>query len=68
MIRTALVGYGYWGPNLLRNFSKHPNCEMVAVVEKRSDVHVKIQAIGGCFWETEVNNYTVKLLKRYRFN
>jgi predicted dehydrogenase len=44
MIKTALVGYGYWGPNLLRNFSKHPNCEMIAVVEKRSDVHSKIQA------------------------
>jgi predicted dehydrogenase len=44
MIKTVLVGYGYWGPNLLRNFSKHPNCEMLAVVEKRSEVHVKIQA------------------------
>jgi predicted dehydrogenase len=43
MIKTALVGYGYWGPNLLRNFSKHPNCDMIAVVEKRTEIHSKIQ-------------------------
>jgi predicted dehydrogenase len=43
-IKVALIGYGYWGPNLLRNFAKHPNCEMVAVVEKRSDIHSKIQS------------------------
>ncbi len=43
-IKVALIGYGYWGPNLLRNFAKHPNCELVAVVERLSDIHPKIQS------------------------
>ncbi|MBI3397180.1 Gfo/Idh/MocA family oxidoreductase [Candidatus Woesebacteria bacterium] len=29
MIKVALVGYGYWGPNLLRNFIETPNCDVV---------------------------------------
>ena len=33
MIRVAVVGYGYWGPNLSRNFSKAPGCELVAVCD-----------------------------------
>jgi predicted dehydrogenase len=24
VIRVAVVGYGYWGPNLARNFSEAP--------------------------------------------
>lgn len=27
--RIALVGYGYWGPNLLRNLLETPGCEVV---------------------------------------
>lgn len=27
-IRTAIVGLGYWGPNLLRNFAAADNCEV----------------------------------------
>src|SRR5262245_63394736 len=32
-IRVAIIGYGYWGPNLLRNFSSCPETEVVAVCE-----------------------------------
>jgi predicted dehydrogenase len=28
-IKTAIVGLGYWGPNLIRNFRKHPSFEVV---------------------------------------
>jgi predicted dehydrogenase len=31
MIRVGIVGYGYWGPNLLRNFSEAPHTCVVAV-------------------------------------
>lgn len=31
MIRTGLIGYGYWGPNLARNFAEAPGTELVAV-------------------------------------
>ena len=33
MIRVAVVGAGYWGPNLIRNFSSCPETELVAVCD-----------------------------------
>jgi predicted dehydrogenase len=32
-IRIGLIGYGYWGPNLVRNFSTCPLTEVVAVCD-----------------------------------
>ena len=31
--RVALVGYGYWGPNLARNFHQLPDAELAYVVD-----------------------------------
>lgn len=31
MINIGVIGYGYWGPNLVRNFSEAPNCQVLAV-------------------------------------
>jgi predicted dehydrogenase len=33
MIRVGVVGYGYWGPNLVRNFSEVPDARVVAVAD-----------------------------------
>lgn len=33
MIRVAVIGAGYWGPNLIRNFFTCPDTELVAVCE-----------------------------------
>jgi predicted dehydrogenase len=33
MIKIGLVGYGYWGPNLLRNFYECPLSEVVSVCD-----------------------------------
>jgi predicted dehydrogenase len=35
MIKVGLIGYGYWGPNLLRNFASNPAFEVVAVADAR---------------------------------
>src|SRR5262245_35409601 len=32
-VRIGLVGYGYWGPNLVRNFSTCPLTEVAAVCD-----------------------------------
>lgn len=37
MIRIAVIGYGYWGPNLVRNFFNTNNCEVVVVCDQRTD-------------------------------
>jgi predicted dehydrogenase len=36
MIRVALIGYGYWGPNLLRNFIAVNNAEMALLVDAQT--------------------------------
>jgi len=33
MIRVGVVGYGYWGPNLARNFRECPLTELVAIAD-----------------------------------
>jgi predicted dehydrogenase len=33
MINIAVVGYGYWGPNLVRNFAETPGVKMAAVAD-----------------------------------
>jgi predicted dehydrogenase len=34
MIRVAVVGAGYWGPNLIRNFTACPDTHLVAVCDR----------------------------------
>ncbi len=31
---VGVIGYGYWGPNLVRNFSRAADCEMAAVADR----------------------------------
>ena len=33
MIKLGLIGYGYWGPNLFRNFQKLKNCEIDYIID-----------------------------------
>lgn len=35
MVKIGIIGYGYWGPNLVRNFSAHPGCEVTWVSDVR---------------------------------
>ena len=41
MINIGVIGYGYWGPNLVRNFSEPPESQVVAV----SDMNQKRLAL-----------------------
>jgi predicted dehydrogenase len=34
MIRIGVIGYGYWGPNIVRNFHAHESSEVVMVCDK----------------------------------
>ncbi|MGC4097238.1 MAG: Gfo/Idh/MocA family oxidoreductase [Nitrospira sp.] len=33
MVKLGVIGYGYWGPNIVRNFSAHEDCKVVAVCD-----------------------------------
>jgi predicted dehydrogenase len=34
MLKLGVIGYGYWGPNVVRNFATQPDCEVVAICDK----------------------------------
>lgn len=33
VLRVAVLGYGYWGPNLVRNLHKFPDCQVAVVAD-----------------------------------
>ena len=33
MKNVAVIGYGYWGPNVVRNFNNHAECEVVYICD-----------------------------------
>ena len=45
-IRVAVIGYGYWGPNLVRNFSGLDDCVVTAVC----DLDEVARATAGRFY------------------
>jgi predicted dehydrogenase len=36
-VRVGVIGYGYWGPNIVRNLHGVDDCRVVAVCDKRVD-------------------------------
>lgn len=44
MIGVGVIGYGYWGPNLVRNFAEVPGARVVAVSDLRPERLAQVQA------------------------
>lgn len=44
MIRLGVIGYGYWGPNVVRNFVGHHDCKVVTVCDKSSTALARAMA------------------------
>jgi predicted dehydrogenase len=42
MIKIGIIGYGYWGPNLVRNFSNQKDGVVTVIAESRIDRHNQI--------------------------
>lgn len=36
-VKVAIIGYGYWGPNLVRNFNALDSCDVTHVIDSRSE-------------------------------
>ncbi|WP_425905847.1 Gfo/Idh/MocA family protein [Nitrobacter sp. TKz-YC02] len=43
-IGIGLVGYGYWGPNLLRNFRSNLACRVIGVADKKGETRERLSA------------------------
>jgi predicted dehydrogenase len=37
MINLGVIGYGYWGPNLVRNFADQPSARIAMVADRRAE-------------------------------
>lgn len=56
VVKVGLVGYGYWGPNLARNFYELPTSELVAIADQKDDQLARAQS----------KYPDIKLVKDYR--
>jgi predicted dehydrogenase len=36
-VRIGVIGYGYWGPNVVRNLQNLENCQLVTICDKSSE-------------------------------
>lgn len=43
-VRVGVIGCGYWGPNLIRNFGRNPECDVVAVCDRLYDRAARVGA------------------------
>lgn len=59
-IRVGVVGYGYWGPNVVRNFHGLENARVVAVCDKSSK---SLQRVRQAYPEMSVTERLEQLLK-----
>lgn len=46
MVNVGIIGYGYWGPNLVRNFFAAKNCEVKKVADSRPE---RLVQLGNVF-------------------
>ena len=53
-VRLALVGYGYWGPNLARNFHQLEDAELAYVIDANGAALAKAQRLYGCATATDI--------------
>jgi predicted dehydrogenase len=44
VINIGVIGYGYWGPNLVRNFSEIPGAQVTMVSDFKPELLAKVQA------------------------
>jgi predicted dehydrogenase len=60
MIKIGLIGYGYWGPNLARNFSINPDLELSAICDFSSD---RLQTAGTLYPQIKLVDRAEELFK-----
>jgi predicted dehydrogenase len=44
MFRFGVIGYGYWGPNIVRNLSALEGCKVVGICDQSATARKRIQA------------------------
>src|SRR5258706_6075216 len=60
MIRIGVIGYGYWGPNIVRNFHTHDGSEVVLVCDKSSKCQERLHKAHSSIKFTKDANDVLK--------
>jgi predicted dehydrogenase len=45
MVGIGVIGYGYWGPNLVRNFSQAQGAQVIAVCDQRAEQRALVEKV-----------------------
>lgn len=65
MIGVAVVGYGYWGPNLVRNFWEIPGARLVCVCDLRKE---RLAAVQNQYPAVEITDNFEEILRNPRID
>lgn len=60
MVRIGVIGYGYWGPNLVRNFVECPETEVLAVADLNPE---RLHLIGRRYPAVQTTTDYTELLR-----
>ncbi len=52
MIRIGVIGYGYWGPQVVRNFHSLEGCEVAVVCDKSAEALRRVKQVHPCMQVT----------------
>lgn len=53
MIKIGLIGYGYWGPNLARNFNNNPDLQLATICDFSAD---RLKVAGGLYPQVKLTD------------
>jgi predicted dehydrogenase len=65
VVNVGVIGYGYWGPNLVRNFIETPETHVIAVADMKQD---RLDLVQRRYPTVEVTNDYRELLKNTRID
>jgi predicted dehydrogenase len=60
MIRIGVIGYGYWGPNIVRNFHTHENSEVLMVSDRNPKCADRLRKVFPSMIFTSDENEVLK--------
>ena len=65
MINIGLIGYGYWGPNLARNFNSNPNMSLKSICDFSAD---RLEMAGKLYPQVKLTKDANDLFKNTKLD
>jgi len=60
MVRMAVIGCGYWGPNLIRNITKVKDCRLVAIADQKPERLESVKHLNSEMKPTTVTSEVIE--------